>query len=907
MSARTGDLRDAENVAVLSFPGTTSASIEHVGGKGHSLIRLASAGLAVPPGVVLSSHFFNPWIAPILDSAEWRLLQDAPPAQWKTLCASLKAQAASLPLDDFQRIALDLMHAQLAVLTSAELFAVRSSSPQEDLHGVSFAGGYETRLGVKMADFVDAIRSCFASMFDERVVAYKAARGLQLTSPSMAVVIQQQIDSDVAGVAFSLNPLNNDYDQVVINANWGQGETVVAGLVTPDSWVIDKLTGEVIEHSINDKQVSRWLQPDGTLIDRNDYRPSDACLSADQLKRLLEQVRRVEATFQHPVDIEWAIANDVVHLLQARPVTAFVPLPERLVTAPGRRRRLYMDIALSSGLTINAPISPMGLDTFRRLFSDLADHAFGRLDLDLSDDDGLVMMDGGRMYLDLSNAMWLSSPRRMARKMELGDAMMARILENVDPQEYKSRHRPIWARFRMLCRVPRAWWRLRRVLATSILPFLAPQRMHRRIARQLRDYERELSASADFSLPLESFWTTYVTERLRTLMDVSLPCVAPGVFGVQAFGFLAENMVKADDALRDKLDRGFEGNVVVGMSIEMHRLARLLEPRHRQDAEELARLLNSRGLPAPVMEAWNGFARQFGYRGPMEMDVAHPRYADAPLIALKQIVAMPVDDPSSDPVSAARRQVERRRAAAATVIQRSGPIRRVFLRRLNTVIELFAGLRDTPKQHLLMILHDLRRRIVLEGERLHQLGRLDEPAHVFDLTFEDLARAGTGPDFDIRAIRAERRKYYDQLAAQVINFPAVIDSRGRILRPPRGACRDGEFCGVGLSPGVVFGHARTLRSPHEKPLLKGEVLIAYTTDPGWTPLFSNAAAVVLEIGGALQHGAVVARELGLPCVAGIGGISTAIKDGQLIEVDGSAGTVRLLPASSVGSFLGRIY
>lgn len=898
MSTRNSDSREDELVLVLPFPGTASASIAQVGGKGHSLIRLAAAGLTVPPGVVLTSHFFEPWIAPILDSADWRLLQDAAPGQWKSLCDSIKAQAASLPLDDFQKTALDLMQAQLASMTSAELFAVRSSSPQEDLHGVSFAGGYETRLGTKATDLVGAIRSCFASMFDERVIAYKVARGLRLAAPGMAVVIQQQVDSEVAGVAFSLNPLNNDYDQAVINANWGQGETVVAGLVTPDSWVLDKLSGGVVEHLTNDKQVSRWLQADGTLIDRRDHRCLDACLNADQLDRLLEQIQRVETIFQHPVDIEWAIAHDIVYLLQARPVTAFVPLPESLVTAPGQRRRLYMDIALSSGLTINAPISPMGLDTFRRLFSDLADHAFGPLDLELGADDGLVMMEGGRMYLDLSNAMWLSSPRRMARKLKMSDAMVARILERVDPKQYKAQTRPTWARFRMLWRVPRAWWRLRRMLATSILPFIAPQHMHRRITRRLSAYERELRDGADFSLSLESFWTTYVTDRLRTLMDVSLPCIAPGVFGVQAFAILSKSMVEADDELRDKLDRGFEGNVVVAMSLEMYRLARQLQPGQRLDAQELQRLVDSEDLPAPFMEAWNRFVRQFGSRGPMEMDLAHPRYADAPLIALKQVVAMTVNDANTDPVSAARRQVERRRKAAATVIERSGHIRRGLLRRLHTVIELFAGLRDTPKQHLLMILHDLRRRIVLEGELLHRSGRLDEPSHVFDLTFEELA-AGVGPDLDLRAIRAERRKYYEQLATQVINFPPVIDSRGHIIRAPPGARGDGEFCGVGLSPGRVSGFARTLRSPHEKPLLKGEVLIAYTTDPGWTPIFSNAAAVVLEIGGALQHGAVVARELGLPCVAGIGGISTAIKDGQLVEVDGSTGMVRLLDIASV--------
>ena len=255
---------------------------------------------------------------------------------------------------------------------------------------------------------------------------------------------------------------------------------------------------------------------------------------------------------------------------------------------------------------------------------------------------------------------------------------------------------------------------------------------------------------------------------------------------------------------------------------------------------------------------------------------------------------MSIDDADYEPKAASQRQVEQRHAATAIVIKRAGPIRRLLLRRLRRVIDLFAGMRDTPKQHLLMMMHGLRQRLVLEGDRLHRRGRIDCPEHVFDFTVDELIRANVEATLDLKSIRAARLKYYDRLAMQVINFPPVIDSRGQILRPPRGAHREGEFIGVGLSSGIVSGFARTLRSPHEKPLQKGEILIAYTTDPGWTPIFSNAAAVVLEIGGALQHGAVVARELGLPCVAGIDGITTAIKDGQLIEVDGSSGSVRLL-------------
>jgi pyruvate,water dikinase len=879
---------------VVPFPGTSAAPVERVGGKGHSLVRLAALGLSVPPGVVLTTRFFEPWISSILGCPQWQALAAAPSAKIPDLCESLVRQAAGLQLHDFQRDALATARIRLAELTDGRLFAVRSSSPQEDLAGTSFAGGYETRLGVRPDDFVDAIRTCFASLFAERVIAYKIARAIDFSAPRMAVVIQAQVLSEVAGVAFSLNPLNNDYDQAVIDANWGQGETVVAGEVSPDHWVLDKLSGEVIVHAIGEKQLSRWLQSDGALIDRHDHRRQEACLTPDQLLLLLDLVKRIEAIFEHPVDVEWAIAGDLVHVLQARPVTAFVPLPPVLLTQPGERRRLYMDIALSSGLTINAPISAMGLSVFRGLFEGLSDLAFGRLDIEFGPGDTLIVLDGGRMYLDLSNLMWLGGPRLLARKLEIHDTALARTLENIDVAAYRSSKRPIWAGWRMLRRIPGTWWRLRRMMANSIFPIFAPRRMHRSIAAKLAAYETELQRDIDMSLPLEDFWDRQVIDRLPTLFDVSLAAVAPGVLAVQAFTRIAEPIVRRDEELRGRLDRGFAGNVVVAMSLAMHQLAGILGRERLQHPDELARGLVAGTLPAEFREAWSDFVRQFGCRGPLEMDLAHPRYADSPSVALGQIAAMPVDDPDYAPAAAALRLIEHRREAVASVIRRAGPIRRRLLLRLHQVIERYGGLRDTPKQHLLMILHGLRRRLMLDGDKLHRQGRIDAPEHVFDLEIDELVAAAADDSLDLRELRRERRQYYDRLTAQVVNFPPLIDSRGYIPRPPRGPQRAGEYCGVGLSPGVVTGRARTLRSPHDGPLVKGEILIAYTTDPGWTPIFANAIAVVLEIGGALQHGAVVARELGLPCVAGIVGISTAIKDGQLLEVDGAAGTVRLV-------------
>lgn len=900
MSASLLDETAINDAPVLPFPGTRQASIEQAGGKGQSLIRLASAGFSVPPGVVLASDFFDSWFDAMLSAPEWAALQSAPPELRPAMCDALKRQAIELPLNRFQQNVLAQLQLHL-VAENGDLFAVRSSSPQEDLDGASFAGGYETRLGVRRADLLDAIRTCFASVFDERVVAYKTARGMSLAAPRMAVVIQAQLDSEVAGVAFSLNPLNNDYDQAVIDAAWGQGETVVAGLVTPDHWVLDRQTSAVLEARIADKRLSRWLQTNGGLLDRHDHRRAEPCLAPDQLRQLLNVINRAEELFGEPVDIEWAFAGGTLYVLQARPVTAFVPLPPALVTAPGERRRLYLDIALSTGLTINAPISPMGLDVFRRLASDLVRLAFGGTGALPAGEDALVVLDGGRMYFELSNALWLGGPRVMAAKLRMGDALVARVIESLDAGEYKSLRRPDWARLRYLWRVPVAWWRLRRLLANFFLPFVVPQRMHRRIAQHLAAGQRELAANTDLSLPLDVFWDRYVTKALRTLFEVSMAGVGAGVMAVKAFSFLARRIVDKDAALRDRLDRGFAGNVVVAMSIEMQRLATLLPRDPLVEARELERQLVAGELPPAFQEGWDDFVRRYGDRGPLEMDVAHPRYGDAPQLALAQIAAMPVDAAAPDLAAAARRQIDARRAATAAVIAQAGPLRRVLLRRLDTIVELFAGMRDTPKHDLLAALHALRRRLVLEGERLHRDGRLDAAEHVFDLRMDELVAAAADPTLDLRGLRVTRRGYYDRLATQVTNFPSLIDSRGRILRAPPGPRRDGEFAGVGLSPGIVSGPARTLRSPHEKPLAKGEILIAYTTDPGWTPIFTNAAAVVLEIGGTLQHGAVVARELGLPCVAGIEGITVAIADGEWIEVDGHRGTLRRLPADDCGA------
>ena len=407
----------------ISFPGAEQTTLTEVGGKGYSLIRMVEAGLPVPAGAVLTTEFFEPWFDEIKASATWPALAEATPDKWATLCSELKGLGLALALTGTQRQALEVLNKNLVVLGENVQFAVRSSSPEEDLATASFAGGYETRLGVHPAELEDAVRYCFASSLDERVLVYKKEHGFDILSPRIAVVVQQQIDSEVAGVGFSLNPLTNDYDEAVIDANWGLGESVVAGIASPDHYIVDKFSRQIIEKKMGTKQVSIWLGPDGGTIERKGHRSAEFTLSDSRLDELTEVFCRIEALYDKPMDIEWTYSDGQLYVLQARPITRYVPLAAEMVTMPGERRRLYVDAALSKGMTLNAPISPMGLSWME----DFLIPFFEKIPLNAGPMNGLLFAAGGRMYMNLSNVMWLVNPKVLSKSSTANDAVLAEI------------------------------------------------------------------------------------------------------------------------------------------------------------------------------------------------------------------------------------------------------------------------------------------------------------------------------------------------------------------------------------------------------------------------------------------------------------------------------------------------
>jgi pyruvate,water dikinase len=648
----------------------------------------------------------------------------------------------------------------------------------------------------------------------------------------------------------------------------------------------------VVEETRGDKRVSAWLGAAGGTVEREEHRPAERTLSYAQLRELTGVISRIEALYGMPVDVEWAFADGALHVLQARPITTYVPLPPEMVTRPGERRQVYGDAALSKGMTTNAPISPLGLDNMESMFSGIVASWVGPLKRDAPPKDSLFFFAGGRMYINYSNVLLLASPAMLAKGTAATDVLMARILGSIDPKQYRALARPPWMSLRVLKVVPRALWHLRGFAWNMARTFVSPERAYRVYRRRVDAFERELREQLDGGLPLEEFRRIYQSRLAGEIFEVAMPAF---VAGTLPLGGVIGARRPGHKGLADALSAGATDNVVVEMGISLRRLAALLEPGDWRDPELLARRIEQRRMPPAFLEAWDRFLAAFGWRGPLETDVASPRYADDPRLALRQMACMSVDDDRFDPEVAHRRLVEERKMAYEALTRSVGPVRRLLLRRMYRLIDLFAGARDTPKHLVVLFNYAVRKRALAEGHRLAREGRIDRAEDVFFLTFEELKAASKDDGLDLRAAFAERRRFRERLA-QVTRFPAAIDSRGRILRPPRGADTPGTWSGMPVSPGVARGPVKILHTPHEKRVEKGDVLVAYTTDPGWTPLFVNAAAIVLEVGGALQHGAVVAREYGKPCVVGIDQVVATLQEGSLVEVDGAMGTVRLLPS-----------
>ena len=880
----------------LVYPFTTSETPElaQVGGKAMSLILMTRQGFPVPPGFVLSVAFFEPWLEHIVSTPDWTKTLNSSPKDLKRNSMMLKALCLGLELDHEQNKALAEALEYLEPDGETPLFAVRSSSPEEDLEELSFAGGYETTLGVTREVLKDALRRSFASCFDERVFVYKKEHGLAVDEPRIAVIVQQQIAAETAGVAFSLNPINNCYDEAVINANFGLGESVVSGMVSPDSFVVDKISRIILEKKVGKKETSVWLDSDrdgGTFEGPSPSR-SQLCLSDENVLALTDMLIAVENDFEKPIDIEWAFANGKLYLLQARPITAYFPLPEALLTAPGEPKQLYADLTLVKW-GMQEPLSVMGTDYLEIMNSETLKFTMGE---DIGPDvvNATRRTLEGRTYVVLSNSLKMQGKKKVASEFREMDALTAESITNIDKVEYIPKTLPPALKgivFKMIRQNLGLGWQVLHGLKN-------PAECKRKYLEEEEQLGRDLALIAKGANGLST--KEFATGMMIRMIDYT-KAFMPALFVAIIARSKIKKLFKDDGAQVHEqvvyLERALPNNVTIEMGLAMYHLASFEEIKTCPSGEVFASKIAERAFSAEFLRAWDTFMETHGFRSPMEMDPAASRFYERSASFFEKLKTLAENtNPANDPQAIydkAKAERETAYEALLQVARKKGKRKaKQFAKDYVTWIDL-GGFRESPKYYLVLITDIFRKWVLEVAQTLVDVGRLDTPEQVFDLHMDDLDRGLADPAVDLRALAEENTRFLKKLR-QVRKLPRVVDSRGKILRPPRREAGEGELVGEPISTGTIQGPVKVLHTPDEKPVLPGEILVARATDPGWTPLFINAGGIILEVGGKLQHGALVAREYGKPCVAGIENAVETLKDGQMVEVDGLNGIVRLV-------------
>jgi pyruvate,water dikinase len=874
---------------IYSFSDKDTPSLGEVGGKGLSLIKMSRAGLPVPPGFVLTVSFFKSWFDTIKSGPEWNRFLNSSSEELGEICSSLKDLAYTLELTEeqkkeFYRILTDMG-------SEKKFFAVRSSSPEEDLEGASFAGGYETVLGVNPDGMEEAIKKAFASCLDKRVVLYKKEHDFSIDDPKIAIVIQEQIASETSGVGFTLNPLNNCYDEGVINTNWGLGESVVSGIVSPDQFIVDKVNRKILDKKPGKKEVSVWLTDKGGTEEREDSRHGEFTLSDNEILELTDILNKIETFYEKPMDIEWAYGEGKLYMLQARPITTHIPLPEEMITVPGKEKHLYLDLALTNQ-GIHGPISVMGCDWINSILSRALKEVFGRNLLN-NISEGIGKSCGCRLYMNLSNLFTLVTKEFFAGRFRMMDTLTSDILLNSDVKEYIPKKAPSCFKGIKLS----ALWNMPDAIAGLFEAAILPEHMAKNYQRQVEKYLIEMKAEKEKKQSFKDFAEKTMEKTAHIIMHTMVPVFLISIGAEDKIRKLFEHDSEEVRKQLDNIDRSLPGNVTVEMGLALYHLSELTAPEDMKDVDSFNQKIRERNISGEFLHGWDDFMEKYGFRGAVEMDISTDRYVDNPGMLLQQIISLSkIKDTAQNPQTLYEQSQKERYKAfeyLSEVAHKKGWITSRKFQRFYRIIETFGGYRENHKYYMIKLNHMLREKVLKEADMLVKEGRLDYKEQVFDLTFDDLDRGLSDPSLNLREIAEKNTEFLKKLK-NIRAFPRIIDSRGKILRLPPGEVKEGELSGQPVSPGIVRGPVKVLRHPDEKPLEPGDILVARATNPGWTPLFINAASIVLEVGGMLQHGALVAREYGKPCVVGVENVMSILKDGQMVEVDGSTGIIRLL-------------
>lgn len=902
---------------VRTFDEIGIKDIDLVGGKGANLGEMTRAGFSVPPGFCLTVEAYRQFIAcseaarAIASFLAELRLDDIKVLENQT--ARLREFLITQPMpSEIAKQALDAYHALARRLDAPPHLlrvAVRSSATAEDLPGASFAGQQETYLNICGDDaLLEHIKRCWASLWTARAVSYRHAQGFDQQKVALAVVVQAMIEADVAGILFTANPVNQRRDEIVINASWGLGEAVVSGLVTPDTFIVRKHDGGIVAREIATKdRAIRYAADVGTHeVELPPERRTIPSLSDAEVLELARLGERIETYYRAPMDVEWALRGGKFYILQARPITT-LDAKERTTDAhpfkppeggPGGsptgeyNRTMFVEI-------FPDPLSPAFLSVIVPLFQSMLDFTFETLGFRPPKGIPAVGVFYNQPYFHreyIAAALEPLSPN-------LREALVAQIINPFSRHPAKLPLELSPAYLGMVARLLRFMTGF-----PQKLPGLLAE--YRAAIQKVAAINPAEHSDAELIGQIRPLLFTHASK----LLNYDFLMIAAIGITYQMLGTLLERYFgEQSQEIRAKLISGVTGNVTMETN---KRLWDLAQNAKRADAvratlvrsgnAELRSALEQIPDGRVFLAELDAFLEQYGHRE-IRMDILYPTWGEDPTPVLSFLRSYLELDESASPHRQQERLVRERIQLAQQVearLRRDWAGRFVLAPLFKRVLEntqAHTRERDTMHFELTRLFPPLRRILLEVGRRWQAQNVFDAPDDIFFLTLEEmemLARDLSSPPSaeksgwrDMHAIVQARRAEF--AASQQSGAPPIL-CEGKPVETPEIASRTvtGQYQGIAGSPGHARGAVRVIRGPDEfHKLERGDILVAPLTNPVWTPLFAIAGGVVTEVGGILSHGAIVAREYGIPAVMAVKDATKLLHDGEHVTVDGDKGIV----------------
>jgi rifampicin phosphotransferase len=887
------------------------ATLEKAGGKGANLVRLTLAGFEVPRGFIVSTAAYLEYVrANALEAVIEESIRGLGGGDADALeDASKKIRSAfaqgKLPAgigNEIQAAYEDL--ASRSESAGPPPVAVRSSATAEDLPDLSFAGQQDTYLNVLgQGQLVEAVIDCWSSLWTGRAIAYRIRNQISHRAASLAVVVQELVQSEVSGVLFTANPLSGALDESVIDATFGLGEALVSGQVEPDHFVVRALTNNsagavfsVVNKTLGAKSIATRSKAGGGVEGIEEKSGSRQTLSEDQIRQLATVGQQIQKEYGAPQDIEWAFAGGKLHILQSRGITSLFPVPEVSFDP------LIVWISFGAVQGLVGPITPLGQDAIRQVAAG-AGRMFGlKLKPEQLD---LFAIAGERMWIKFSDVMRHPLGNRIFKGalgiIEPSSGLILRSL-STDPRLGAGR-----GRFHF-----RTAWRMLRFIVPTLFRFMhnmaVPEKARARFDADIEAYlaAAQLAPGADRFERLANV-VAFVRERIAGVFAFLMPRFIPAFGpGMASLGLLTE--LSGDSSLALEATRGLPQNVTTEMDLVLWETARSI----RADAEsgalfaaasapELARRYLNRTLPSAAQSVIARFLEEYGVRGVGEIDFGQPRWREDPTPVMHTLQSYLQIDPAFAPdvlfakgEKAAQGAIEK--IAARVRTQPGGRLKEKQVHAAARRIRLLMGTRESPKFFAIRTMGIARQALIEAGREFAEAGTIDRADDLVFLRLgelEELSKPAAQKTW--KPLIAERRAAYERELRRR-QVPRVLVSDGRAFYEGVGAATDtGDvITGSPVSPGVAEGIVHVVLDPRGAQLVPGEILVCPGTDPAWTPLFMAAGGLVTEVGGMMTHGSVVAREYGIPAVVGVHQATMRLKDGQKIRVDGTQGKITIL-------------